>query len=152
MEDVLKFLLIAGVIIIGIVKQFKKEAKKNADKKPVMPMPQPEATTMDEPTSLPENWGKTYGGYIPEGPPSENVMPVEKKKSIQKNSSSSKSFLPGTATERGSRFTDNSSKQKISPPATADPQAPEPTSEYSIHSAEEARRAIIWSEILQRKF
>ena len=31
-------------------------------------------------------------------------------------------------------------------------QKPETDSEYSIHSAEEARKAIIWSEILQRKY
>ena len=39
MDDILQFLLIAGIIVIGIVKQFKKEAKKNADNSPAMPMP-----------------------------------------------------------------------------------------------------------------
>ena len=32
MEDVFKFLLVAAVIVIGLVKQFKKEANKNAGK------------------------------------------------------------------------------------------------------------------------
>ena len=39
MEDVFKFLLVAAVIVIGLVKQFKKEANKNADKSPDIPMP-----------------------------------------------------------------------------------------------------------------
>ena len=38
MEDVFKFLLVAAVIVIGLVKQFKKEADKNADKSPDIPM------------------------------------------------------------------------------------------------------------------
>ena len=62
MEDVFKFLLVAAVIVIGLVKQFKKEANKNADKSPDIPMPD-----VDNP--LPEYWGgDTYGGFIPEGP------------------------------------------------------------------------------------
>ena len=60
MEDVFKFLLVAAVIVIGLVKQFKKEANKNADKSPDIPMPD-----VDNP--LPEYWGgDTYGGFIPE--------------------------------------------------------------------------------------
>ena len=62
MEDVFKFLLVAAVIVIGLVKQFKKEANKNADKSPDIPMPD-----VDNP--LPEYWGgDTYGGFIPGGP------------------------------------------------------------------------------------
>ena len=62
MEDVFKFLLVAAVIVIGLVKQFKKEANKNADKSPDIPMPD-----VDNP--LPEYWGgDTYGGFIPRRP------------------------------------------------------------------------------------
>ena len=42
MDGILQFLLIAGIIVIGIVKQFKKEAKKNADNNPAMPLPEGE--------------------------------------------------------------------------------------------------------------
>lgn len=39
------------------------------------------------------------------------------------------------------------------PPASIRPtDTDEPTSEYAIRSAEEARKAIIWSEILHRKY
>lgn len=126
MEDVFKFLLVAAVIVIGLVKQFKKEANKNADKSPDIPMPD-----VDNP--LPEYWGgDTYGGFIPEGP-----KPAEKPKPVSKPSAKSKH-----------------TSIKASPPSPAShPQeSDEATSEYGIHSAEEARKAIIWSEILQRKY
>ena len=62
MEDVFKFLLVAAVIVIGLVKQFKKEANKNADKSPDITLP-------EVVNPLPEYWGgDTYGGFIPEGP------------------------------------------------------------------------------------
>ncbi len=120
MEDVFKFLLVAAVIVIGLVKQFQKEANKNADKSPDIPMPD-----VDNP--LPEYWGgDTYGGFIPGGP-----KPVSKPSAKSKHTSI-----------------------KASPPSPASrPQeSDEVTSEYGIHSAEEARKAIIWSEILQRKY
>ena len=79
MEDVFKFLLVAAVIVIGLVKQFKKEANKNADKSPDIPMPD-----VDNP--LPEYWGgDTYGGFIPGGP-----KPAEKPKPVSKPSAKSK--------------------------------------------------------------
>lgn len=126
MEDVFKFLLVAAVIATGLIRQFKKEANKNADKSPGMPMPD-----VDNP--LPEDWGgDTYGGFIPEGP-----KPAEKPKTASKPSAKSK-------------YT----SIKASPPCPASrPQeSDEATSEYGIRSAEEARKAIIWSEILQRKY
>ena len=36
MEDVFKFLLVAAVMVIGLVRQFKKEARKDTDGKPFM--------------------------------------------------------------------------------------------------------------------
>ena len=134
MDEVLKFLLIAAVIVIGIVRQLKKEAKKNADKVPTMPTP-------ETGNPLPENWGGgTYGGYIPEGPQQEPPIQVKKKKTT----STPKPFLSSTT---------SSTTQIASPPASSLQEPDESAeSEFTIHSAEEARRAIIWSEILQRKY
>lgn len=134
MDEVLKFLLIAAVIVIGIVRQLKKEANKNADKAPSMPIPETE-------NPLPENWGGgTYGGYIPEGPQQEPPVQVKKKKTT----STPKPFLSNTT---------SSTTQITSPPASSLQESDESEeSEFAIHSAEEARRAIIWSEILQRKY
>lgn len=126
MEDTFKFLLVAAVIVIGLVRQFKKDSNKSADKNPDMPMPD-----VDNP--LPEYWGgDTYGGFIPEGPkPEEKPKPVSGPYSKSKHAS-----------------------MRISPPSPASPpqESDEATSGYGIHSAEEARKAIIWSEILQRKY
>ena len=61
----LQFLLIAGIIVIGVVKQFKKEAKKNAENRPAMPVPE---NDIDEGALPIPEARNTYGGFIPEGP------------------------------------------------------------------------------------
>lgn len=147
MEDVFKFLLVAAVIVIGLVKQFKKEAKKSADKGPAMPQP-----TADNP--LPEYWdGDTYGGYIPEGPRVEDYAPVreaeEAKPRIRQFNEGT--FVPSTTVGASFRKSTTPPNQKSSPPPAFE-QETEETPEFGIHSAEEARRAIIWSEILRRKY
>mgnify|MGYP000834983885 CR=1 FL=1 len=59
MDGILQFLLIVGIIVIGVVKQFKKEAKKNAENRPAMPVPE---NDIDEGAlPIPEAWGNTYG-------------------------------------------------------------------------------------------
>lgn len=116
MEDIVKFLLVIGFIVIGIAKQYKKEADKEAE--PDMPVP-------DEPLPDLQKGDTTCGGYIPEGP--KTVKPVPK---------------PRKAPPRSAPAT----------PPLAEPQTPEETSEFNIRSAEEARKAIIWSEILNRKY
>ena len=131
MEEVFKFLLVAAAIGIGLVKQFKKEANKDADKSPGTPVP-------DAGNPLPEYWGgDTYGGFIPKGPKGAKPKPAKKPK-------------PASGPSAKSRHT----PMKTPPPPTASrlQESGEATSEYGIHSAEEARKAIIWSEILQRKY
>ena len=82
---------------------------------------------------LPEYWGgDTYGGFIPEGP-----KPTEKPKPVSKPSAKSKH---------------TSIKASPPSPASRPQESDEVTSEYGIHSAQEERKAIIWSEILQRKY
>ncbi|MDE5711591.1 hypothetical protein [Bacteroides sp.] len=120
MEDIFKFLLVVGFIAIGIVKQYKKEADKNA--KPDAPVP--DLTGNDT----------TYGGYIPEGP----QKPQKARKAGKKGKAKAAFQTPGNSTH--------------SAPPPTEPQESEEASEFSIRSAEEARKAIIWSEILQRKY
>ena len=76
MEDIFKFLLVAGIIVVGIIKQFRKEAQ-STEAPPSdehgMPLPH-------EANPLPENWGgETYGGYIPEGPKPAEQLHTPKK-------------------------------------------------------------------------
>lgn len=147
MEDVFKFLLVAAFIIIGLARQFKKETGGNAGENPGTPVPDadehPGTPAPDGGLSLPGHRrdntyrhpeDSTYGGYIPESPP-----PVKKPEPAHR------SYAPPK---------NKRACGKASPPPSASlPQEPdEATSEYGIHSAEEARRAIIWSEILQRKY
>ena len=125
MEDIFKFLLVIGVIVIGFVRQAKKGAKKRDGGTPVMPMP-------DEETAFPESReDETYGGYIPEGPKPEVIITAKKTEKKRKSA--------------------GISSNHFSPPTPA-PQETNEQSEFEIHSVEEARRAIIWSEILQRKY
>ena len=83
MEDILKFLLVAGVLVVAFIRQAKKEAqKKQTSLPPFMPQPEaPSAPLPDEPKD------RTYDGYIPEGPapepakdrlPSLQLLPVPK--------------------------------------------------------------------------
>ena len=126
MEDFLKFLLIAGVIIIGIVK----EAKKNKAKKDKNKRPAPTITPMFE--------------TAPEAVP----MPIHKSERKQENRSPFGTL--GTLGNRMDLEGQRSTQIPASHMPSEEPSAPE--SEFTIHSTEEARRAIIWGEILQRKY
>ena len=133
MEDVLKILLILGFIIFGVVKKARKEAKNNAPwDESDMPAPQPE-------NPLPEAWGsgeiQVETGYEtprPEARPkaTDAFPPRRRKASVQE----------------GARTT-----RPASPILNESPASP-PSPDVDIHSLEEVRRGIIWSEILKRKY
>lgn len=116
MEDIMQFLLIAGIIAFGIFKQYNKESKKKSEKGTSLPVPEYE--------------------YEVEKPV---VSKMERKQTLPK----AKVPVP----HEGIRST---YVPTISPKKTDEVQTED--SEFSIHSAEEARRAIVWSEILQRKY
>ena len=116
MEDVMQFLLVAGILAFGIYKQFNKEKSKKPEKS--MPMPTPEYE------------------YEPEF-----EKPVIFEKPQKKTVPPPKPSLP----QEGIRNTH-------APNNISEPIKEADRSEFSIQSAEEARRAIIWSEILQRKY
>ncbi|MDR0989392.1 MAG: hypothetical protein LBM06_08045 [Prevotellaceae bacterium] len=121
MDDIMQFLIVLGVIAIGIYQQYKKEAAKKASERSVLPAP-PTAT----PRQAPASSRRKRESFLPTG-------------------DATTSSLTGSVS--ASPCTPNTS---ISPIST--PPQPETESDYAIHSAEEARRAIIWSEILQRKY
>lgn len=145
MDGIIQFLLIVGIIVIGIVKQFKKEAKKNADDRELMPLPEDD---MDEDVMpIPEGWDTTYGGFIPKGPKQEPKPALKEEYQF----SSSKHIFAGDSANTSTKYAAAQHNQKTSPPATI-PTIPNIESEYAITSEEEARKAIVWSEILQRKY
>ena len=133
MEDVLKFLLVAAVLVVAFVRQVRKETQKKAARKPVVPAPE-----APSPHPRREDEDSTYGGYIPEGPdPAPEPAPAP-------------SPRPTLLSEaEGQRTT--WSRQPRQPEETTAPQA-EADDDFHIRSAEEARRAIVWGEILARKY
>ena len=147
MDDIVKFLFVVAIIAVGIVQQYRKEARKKAAEQrpapPVTSMPWPpetkEADEMDE----------TFGGYIPEGPPAapepieETVAPSTAGKHLQPQ----KAVQP-TAYDTHTQPTVCGT---LAQPTVCDTPAQPETEDYGIHSVEEARRAVIWSEILKRK-
>ena len=151
MEDFLKFLLIAGVILVGIFKEVSKnnKSKKTQNKRPVPPTPPPVEVDPDA-TPIPEFWGrgsKVLDDFLqslpveqPAPKPAPKPTPKKKKEEISVAASIANSSAQDKRnTKQGSHYdhpeTDNSNQE-----------------DFSIHSAEEARRAIIWGEILQRKY
>lgn len=116
MEDVMQFLLVAGILAFGIYKQFSKEKSNKPEKSAPIPTPEYEYE-------------------------SEFKEPVIFEKPQKKVAVSPKPSLP----QEGIR---NTHAPNSIPKTTQETNK----SEYSIQTAEEARRAIIWSEILQRKY
>jgi hypothetical protein len=125
MDGIIEFLIIAAVIGVGVLREYyKKEDRKEADAKPVVPYPQ-----------------EVVQQRTPPAPPSY----TKKKK---------KTSRPFFADEEGVRTTTTPAVSSILPTNTPDaaPEEEMTGNEYTINSAEEARKAIIWGEILQRKY
>ena len=145
MEDFLKFLLIAGVILVGIFKEVSKnnKSKKTQNKRPVPPTPSPVEVDPDA-TPIPEFWGRgskvldDFLQSIPVEQPAPKPAPKKKKEEISVAAS----------------IANSSAQDKRNAKQGSHYNHPEPDSDqdFSIHSVEEARRAIIWGEILQRKY
>ena len=119
MDDILQFLLIAGIIVIGIVKQFKKEAKRTLTTAPLCPCRTLTLTMTHCP--FPKAGGKTYGGYIPEGPRPEPKPVSTAKEEYQ--FSSSKHIFGGDPANTSPKPITAPPKQKISPPPSVQQKA-----------------------------
>ena len=145
MEDIFKFLLVAGIIVVGIIKQFRKEAQ-SSEAPPSdehgMPLPH-------EANPLPENWGgETYGGYIPEGPKPAEQLHTPKK---QQKTSRPEPFIPRRDRQTSSHRISPTS-QPTAPPAPAGQETAHTATDFDLQSIEEVRRGILWAEILNRKY
>lgn len=156
MEDFLKFLLIAGVILVGIFREVNKnsKSKKATNKRPVSPIPSPTEIELDA-IPIPEAWGSPKS-------PDELIRPIpfelptshqfsqqasgqkpkqkKKKEQISVTASIAKSAAQDELnSKQGSHY--NTPSESVTN-----------SEDFIIHSAKEARRAIIWGEILQRKY
>ncbi|WP_294547342.1 ferrichrome ABC transporter substrate-binding protein [uncultured Bacteroides sp.] len=147
MEDFLKFLLIAGVILVGIFKEVSKnsKSKKATDKRPVSPIPSPTEIEPDV-VLMPEAWGKIE-------------LPIPKKSSKQASRHAPKQQQQKKKREEVSvaaSLANSAAQDELNSRQGSHFNTPNESSnnneDFTIHSAEEARRAIIWGEILQRKY
>ncbi|WP_333698141.1 ferrichrome ABC transporter substrate-binding protein [Bacteroides congonensis] len=147
MEDFLKFLLIAGVILVGIFKEVSKnsKSKKATDKRPVPPIPSPTEIEPDA-VPMPEAWGKIE-------------LPIPKKSSKQASRHAPKQQQQKKKREEVSvaaSLANSAAQDELNSRQGSHFNTPNESSDnnedFTIHSAEEARRAIIWGEILQRKY
>jgi len=131
-EEIIKFLIIMGVIAFAIYRQAAKarKAAQEADKQTPAYDPDIYKETDEE-----EDWMKTF---YPEPTPGSTAVPAS---------------TPGKKVKDTSRRSTAQMRQKSSG-NTIQQQLPEASDEkdYGIHSAEDARKAIIWSEILNRKY
>lgn len=156
MEDFLRFLLIAGIILAGIFKEVNKnsKSKKAKNKRPVSPMPFPDEVVPDT-VPMPEAWGdpksleelfqpKPLKQTSPRHSPQQTVKPAARQKRKKEEISVSASLASSAAQDKR-----NSQQGSHYTPHT---ESTDSEHDFTIHSAEEARRAIIWGEILQRKY
>lgn len=136
MENIMQFLVVAGMIAFGIYRQINKEKSKESEEKQRMPHP-PMPEVAEDAIPVPEMWGRSFP-YEPK--------PVAKPQTTTKTTK--------TVSTRPATSSQTIQKQKMaSPPSSSTMQRVEETHEdFTIHSAEEARRAIIWGEILRRKY
>ena len=156
MEDFLKFLLIAGVILVGIFKEVSKnnKSKKAQNKRPVPPAPSPVEVDPDA-IPIPEFWGRGSRTMdellqpIPIEQPAPKPTPTSKKMPTPAPKKKQKEEVSVAASIANSSAQDKRNTKKGSHYAHPEPAGEE---DFSIHSVEEARRAIIWGEILQRKY
>ncbi|WP_321334052.1 hypothetical protein [uncultured Bacteroides sp.] len=139
MKDLLQFLLIVGIIGVAIIRQISKNKPEKADATPRTPSPKGED---DESPSLPGGWEQWFPTEQKSAMPpvAHEVIAPAATTVQQRKKELSKKNAPLPPTKK------NNQKQD-SPPQTNNNEQ-----DFGIHSAEDARRAIIWSEILQRKY
>ncbi len=117
MEDILKFLIVAGIIVVGIARQYKKEAKKYTRQDTAIPGPQPPPI----PATETRKRGKTI---IPD---------IHERKTVRTTHISP----PPQSSWKDMHDTCVTGTEK---------------EDLKIRSVEDVRKAIVWGEILQRKY
>ena len=141
MEDILKFLLVVGVLVLGIARQSAKKTMKDS-------RPGPDIPTPDTGHPQPEPWEDGNSG-TPR--PASTETRGEPAPYAFQPSDTRKQPEGKSRTSRRKPETPPHTAHNV-PPQTTDLQEAEQASEFSIRSAEEARKALVWSEILQRKY
>ena len=153
MEDFLKFLLIAGVILVGIFKEVNKnsKSKKAKNNRPVPPTPSPVEVAPDA-TPMPEAWGRPRSlEELFQPIPAEQRTRKPKVRQQESKPKKKKEEVSVAASIANSAAQDERNSRQGAHYNTSH-DSHDNKEDFTIHSAEEARRAIIWGEILQRKY
>lgn len=138
MENIMQFLVVAGIIAFGIYRQINKEKSKESEEKRRMPIP-PMPEVAEDASPIPDMWGKSFPYETAPKPVAKSKMTTQTTKTT-----SPRPTISSQAAQN---------QRVISAPSASSMQRIEETHEdFTINSAEEARRAIIWGEILQRKY
>lgn len=125
MEDILGYLLIGGFIAFTVLAEIRKKAKENASK---------EVMHHDSPA-----------------PTSPQSMQTSTHRQINRPETARNNFISINET-KSAIYEGERSTHEIHKSQMKDMSKNAPISDYHISSAEEVRRAIIWSEILRRKY
>ena len=139
MGDLLQFLLIAGVIGIAIIRQVSKNKVEKTDTTSRTPFPEGQEQESTE-TTLPGNWEQWFPTEMKNEQPHAKAVIIKAKTDLPQKKEKKLKESAYSPLDRKNNPTPNSS------PPEADKQ------DFGIHSTEDARRAIIWSEILERKY
>ncbi len=162
MEDFLKFLAIAAIILMGIIQEVHKnsKSKKATHKRPVPPTPSPDEIAPDS-VPMPETWGMPKS--LDELLRPMSIEPATPKRSSQqafkqapKQKQKQKKKKKKEEVSVAASIANSTAQDALNTRQGAHYDVPHESSDkkedFTIHSAEEARRAIIWGEILQRKY
>lgn len=155
MEDFLQVILIIGIVVIGIAKSL---VEKSLKTKPAQTGSNPSPVTQKKEvapktTPLPEAWGKMF--------PSQDVLFPTQPKPMKSHSSNTDKLNKKTSLKDTKSFIqqkiDSTQQNNLAhqePVQGAASHSPTTNEEdnFTINSLEEARRAIVWGEILQRKY
>lgn len=144
MEDYIQILFILGAALVAFFQSSKKKAAKEEKRADGIPAPcaeedSPESTWMPAPADSSDSLPGSRPVFMPAFEP----QPAPKAKPIPKERPAPK------ARPKASAYRPIEIKPAEQHPDTA---APPAADDFSIRSAEEARKAIIWGEILQRKY
>lgn len=131
MDDLFTILIILSFVVAGVLKEIRK-------------------TRMASEAPLPD-FADEEDASCPDEEPQEWLAPAVPPAPASPAPAASSSPSAGQRPYRADRHT--SSPRRAQPQSPAPPsEASEDVSEYAIRTAEEARRAIVWSEILHRKY
>lgn len=154
MEDIFKFIVLAGFILIGIFREVSKNSRteNESDRRPARRTPPMQDDTFPETTPLPENWPQPWDKEFeprPARPSARTTAKQQPDHPTRKQQKKKKKEEISVAASIAQSVAQDRLHNRQEPDGNAPADS---NDDFTIRSAEEARRAIIWGEILQRKY